>query len=219
MLAVSDKAFLEAPPRPSERGSPTWEMAYFFPPQGEWTEEEYLSLGTNWMIEFEDGCVEVLPMPTIAHQRIVEFFADELKAYLKRRRIQGDVLRAPLPVRLWQGKFREPDVVYFRPERVQDVNDQPNGADLVMEVVSDGARHRERDLVTKPVEYAAARIPEYWIIDPQEGRITVLTASGEGYLVHGEFTRGMQATSVLFADFRLDVDAVLGAAHRTTLAE
>jgi Uma2 family endonuclease len=214
MLAVFEKTFLEDPPSLSERGSPTWEMAYFFPQQGEWTEEDYLSLGTNWMIEFDDGCVEVLPMPTIAHQRIVDFFADELKAYLKRRRVRGDVLRAPLPVRLWRGKFREPDVVYVRPERVQDVNDQPDGADLVMEVVSEGARNRERDLVTKPVEYAAARIPEYWIIDPREGRITVLTAVDQCYRVHGEFTSGMKATSAMFPDFVLDVDAVFSAALR-----
>lgn len=219
MLAVSDETFLNDPPRRSQRGSPTWEMAYFFPAQGQWTEEEYLSLGTNWMIEFEDGCVEVLPMPTVAHQRIAEFFADALKAYLKKRRIGGDVLGATLPVRLRRGKYREPDVVYLKPGRVRDADDQPNGADLVVEVVSPGEQHRERDLVTKRDEYAAAGIPEYWMIDPQERTITVLTAVRKKYRVHGEFTSGSRATSVLFPDFQLDVDAVFSAARRATLSK
>src|SRR5262245_44357202 len=120
MQAVFDETFLKSPPSPSHRGSPTWEMAYFYPPQGSWTEEEYLSMGTARMIEFVDGCIEVLPRPTVAHQRIVKFLSDELKAYFKRHRIGGDVLTAPLPIRLRSGEFREPDVAYLRPERVSE---------------------------------------------------------------------------------------------------
>jgi Uma2 family endonuclease len=219
MLAVSDETFLREPPRRSRRGAPTWEMAYFFPPQGEWTEEEYLSLGTNWMIEFDDGCVEVLPMPSIAHQRLVDFLADALKAFLKRRRIAGDVLRAPLPVRLRKGKYREPDVVFFRPKRAKSSRGQPHGADLVMEVVSEGEQNRERDLVIKPAEYFAAGVAEYWIVDPQQRSITVLTADIGAYRTHGTFTSGMQATSAMFPGFRLDVDAVFKAAQQSTLSD
>lgn len=192
-------------------------MAYFFPPQGAWSEEEYLSLGTAWMIEFEDGCIEVLPMPTIAHQRIVDYLAAELKAYFKQNRIGGDVLTAPLPVRLRAGKFREPDVVYLRPGRIASPDSQPEGADLVMEVVSEGERNRERDLQTKRVEYAAAGIAEYWIVDPQTRTVTVLVADGAAYRIHAEYSAGETATSATFDGLRLDVDAVLTAAQRSTL--
>ena len=56
---------------------------------------------------------------------------------------------------------------------------QPDGADLAIEVVSEGAEARERDLETKRAEYARAGISEYWIVDPQESRITVLTLDGQ----------------------------------------
>lgn len=217
MQAVFDETFLESPPPPSHRGSPTWEMAYFFPPQGSWAEEDYLSLGTAWMIEFEDGCIEVLPMPTVAHQRIVDYLAAELKAYFKRIRIGGDVLTAPLPIRLRAGKFREPDVVYLRPGRIVRPDEQPDGADLVMEVVSDGDRNRERDLQTKRSEYAAAGIDEYWIVDPQTRTITVLVAQDGVYRIHAECRAGEVATSATFAGFQLDVSTVLAAAQRSTL--
>lgn len=49
---------------------------------------------------------------------------------------------------------------------------------LVMEVVSGGPQDRKRDLVIKRAEYAAAGIPEYWIVDPESRRITVLTLVG-----------------------------------------
>ena len=57
--------------RTSAPGSPTWEIAYLFPNQGTWTADEYLALDTNHLIEFSDGVLEVLPMPTEQHQLIV----------------------------------------------------------------------------------------------------------------------------------------------------
>jgi Uma2 family endonuclease len=84
-----------------------------------------------------------------------------------------------------------------------------DGADLVMEVVSPDPKDRKRDLETKPREYARAGIPEYWIIDPEQGRIQVLTLEGKVYRVHGDFGAGTQATSALLPGFAADVDAVL----------
>ena len=42
------------------------------PLQGLWTEEQYLRLTdqTNRLIEFTEGSVEILPMPTRKHQAI-----------------------------------------------------------------------------------------------------------------------------------------------------
>ena len=81
-----------------------------------------------------------------------------------------------------------------------------------MEVVSEGAENRKRDLETKRQEYAEAGISEYWIVDPQEQRITVLTLDGQTYRVHGEFVPGMQATSVLLPGFSVDVESVFAVA-------
>jgi Uma2 family endonuclease len=190
-----------------QRGEPTWQVALLYPAQGEWTESEYLALDTNRLIELSDGCLEFLPMPTPLHQLIVDYLHELLKAYVSAH-AAGLVLFAPLPVRLWPGKFREPDIVYLRRGRITTLRSQPQGADLAMEVVSEGDENRERDLEIKRQEYAQAAIPEYWIVDPQEQRITVLTLDGQSYRVHGEFVPGMQATSVLLPGFAVDVEAV-----------
>lgn len=116
----------EFPARPKSRiGEPTWEMTLFFPRQGQWTEEEYLSLGTNWMIELNDGCLEVLPLPTILHQMLVAALYRQLKFYVESQRLPGRVLFAPLPIRLRSGKFREPDLVYLGPQHLKDLAGQP----------------------------------------------------------------------------------------------
>jgi Uma2 family endonuclease len=46
---------------------------------------------------------------------------------------------------------------------------------LVVEVVSPGKANEERDYRYKRSEYAARGISEYWIIDPQQAKVTVLT--------------------------------------------
>jgi Uma2 family endonuclease len=202
--------FVTGLPQPSPPGGPAWEVALLFPPQGEWSEGEYLALDSNQLVEFSDGCIEVLPMATIFHQFLVNYLHGILEAFVLSHSL-GRVLFAPLPVHLWSGKFREPDIIYFRPHRVKDVHGQPEGADLVVEVVSEGEENRYRDLVTKRQEYAAAGISEYWIVDPQERQITVLVLEGQAYREHGVFGSGAVASSILLPGFSASVDAVFAA--------
>lgn len=54
-----------------EPGQPVWALATLFPAQGEWTEEDYFRLETGRLVELVNRCLEVLPLPTWLHQRIV----------------------------------------------------------------------------------------------------------------------------------------------------
>src|SRR5271157_6019338 len=129
--------------------------------QGSWTEEEYLSLTdhTTRLVEFTDGFLELLPMPTDYHQAIVQLlFAFD--GFLKP--LGGRVRIAPLRLRIGKGKFREPDLLLL--QSASDRRRQNRfwtGADLIVEVVSPDKP--ERDLVLKRQEYAAAGVAEYWI--------------------------------------------------------
>ena len=88
------------PPLHAARGEPTWEIAQLFPVQGNWSELDYLALQTNHLVEFSDGCVEFLPMPTHVHQMIVAFLYGLLKSFVDAHDPGGVVLFAPLPMRL-----------------------------------------------------------------------------------------------------------------------
>ena len=146
-------------------------------------------------------------MPTELHQMIVLYLYRALLAVLAAAKL-GTVLVAPLRVRLWPGKYREPDIVVMLSTHAARRHDAFwEGADLVMEVVSDD--DRRRDVETKRFEYARAGIPEYWIADPAHGRITVLTLEEESYVVHMECERGERASSRLLPTLLVDVTAAL----------
>lgn len=198
---------------PSKRGEPAWALATLFPAQGQWSEEDYFRLEAEHFIELVDGCIEVLPMPTWLHQRIVRWLSRRLEDWTIANK-RGETLFAPLPLKLYPGTIREPDILVIeRSPNSGRLAKYPASAILVVEVVSDDAESRRRDLSEKRQDYARAGIPEYWIIDPVEKLITVLTLDGTEYREHGCFTTGEPATSLLLTDFSFSTDDVWALEH------
>jgi Uma2 family endonuclease len=180
------------------------------PLQGLWTVEQYLALTnqTNRLIEFTDGVIEGLPMPTEKHQAISLFLLLALLAVVRPR--GGAVFYAPLRLEIRPGKFREPDlVVLLDASDPRRQNEFWRGADLVIEIVSPD--RPARDTEEKPLDYAEAGIPEYWIVNPLTDTLTVLTLDGAMYSEHGVFRRGERAASNLIAGLSVSVDDVLDA--------
>ena len=189
---------------------PTWDVARLFPNQGHWSEDEYLALNTNQLVEFSHGVLEFPPMPTFSHQRIAFWLSRRMEDFVSQRRL-GVAVPAPFKVQVREGKYREPDVSVMLHTHAERMTEQFwIGADLVVEVVSDD--DRRRDLETKRNEYAMAEIPEYWIVDPKLNTITVLVLDGTTYAEHGVFTLGERATSRLLAGLEVNVTATFDAA-------
>lgn len=187
---------------------PVWDIARLWPDQGAWTEEDYFALPGNRLVEYSAGQVEVLAMPTEAHQLIVLLLYRLLVLFSAPQQL-GTVVVAPLRVQLWPGKFREPDIVFMRRENTERRGNRFwRGADLVMEVVSpDDPR---RDTEVKPLEYARAGITEYWLVNPLDESVTVfsLLDNQQTYQVAGRYQRDETAQSVLLKGFTVDVGAL-----------
>lgn len=210
-MSSVDPNFITSPNWPrSKVGEPTWQVAFCYPTQGNWTEEQYLAFdrGGGRLVELVDGRLEVLPMPTFYHQKLVAYLFSMLSAFVKQFQL-GEVVFAPMPVHLNKKHYREPDVVFMRPERIAG-REYPELADLLMEVVSEDPESRRRDLEEKRRDYATAGIPEYWIVDLKEQSVTVLL-DGNQYRVHGEFKAGDTATSALLSGFTIDVAELFAA--------
>lgn len=187
---------------------PTWEIVELFPEQGAWTEELYRSLPGNRLVEFSEGRIEILPMPSRRHQKILMFLSRLLEVFVLSKNL-GEVLIAPFIVRLWPGKSREPDVMFmFANNSHRRFETYWEGADLVVEIVSPD--DPDRDLVKKKAEYAEARIPEYWLVNPLTETITVfiLDEGAKHYREAGVFAKGQMASSVLLEGFTVDVSKV-----------
>ncbi len=194
----------------SETATPVWRIATLFPYQGAWSEQEYLALDTNRRVEFDNGFVEVHDVPTDQHQAIISYLNSMLRALAQQ--IGGAVRPAGLRLRLWDQKYREPDIVFLR-DRNSGLRREKywDGADLAIEIISASLEDRERDLVTKRLEYARAGIQEYWIIDPEQESVSVLNLTGEVYEESGIYVRGDTFTSPQLPELGLPVTEILDA--------
>ncbi len=187
-----------------------WEVATLFPEQGEWSEEAYLELTdeTNRRIEFTDGRLEFLPMPTEIHESLVQYLLLALHQFVDRQNL-GKVYSNGIRVRIRPRKVRLPDVLFLHKDHYDVRHNRVwDGADLVMEVVSDNPKDRQRDYEQKLFDYAEARVAEYWLVDPERRVVIVHQLQGDKYTVHGEFAVGSQVDSVLLPGFGVDVAAL-----------
>lgn len=129
--------------------------------------DAYLAwLDEDRFAEWEDGKVILMSPASLRHQLILSFLLMLLGQYVQRRRA-GIVVPAPFPMQLPQiRRGREPDILFVAAANLTRLTDTQllGPADLVIEIVSPESQTRDR--TTKFYEYAAAGIPEYWIIDP-----------------------------------------------------
>lgn len=125
------------------------------------------SLQEGAWAEWVDGEVVPLAPASARHQRIALFLATVLSEYARARDL-GDVFQAPFVVRLPDPlrRAREPDLVFVRKDRLSLLRDTylDGAPDLAVEITSPESLSRDRG--EKFVEYEAAGIPEYWLLDP-----------------------------------------------------
>jgi Uma2 family endonuclease len=131
------------------------------------TLEEYLNWDCEGVhAEWVDGEVVLMSPVREIHQRILLFLARLLADFCDQHEL-GRIYTAGMRVHLSsRPSGREPDLIFIsagHADRIQETYiDGP--ADLVVEIMS--PESEERDRAAKFVEYEAAGIPEYWLIDP-----------------------------------------------------
>jgi Uma2 family endonuclease len=189
-------------------------VATLFPEQGEWSEEEYLELTdhSNRRVEFTDGRLEFSAMPTEIHEALLQFLFFALHRFVDDKKL-GKVYWNGIRVRVRPRKIRLPDVLFLHKDHYAVRHNRVwDGADLIMEVVSDDPKDRQRDYEQKLFDYAEAKVAEYWIVDFQRRVVIVHLLDGDRYAVHGEFTHGQHATSRLLDGFSIDIAALFAVA-------
>jgi Uma2 family endonuclease len=168
------------------------------------TLQEFLDAdeGDGYRYELARGVLEVTEVPNEPHEMIVFHLLDEIAAY--GRTHPGTIHRwgGASAFRLWLPGLvsgRNPDVAVALQGAPKDYRKRRIPS-LVMEVVSPGPEAHIRDYVTKREEYLAYGLLEYWIGDPIERRITVLTRRGDVWDEH-VFAGEQAATGLVLPGF------------------
>ena len=207
------------PPEAAVNGPPTvpYEAAEMLRdvPQGRWTVDDFFLLDqrTNRPIELVDGFLE-FPTGWSPSEGRWRFWLRERLAGHPSIPEGASVHSAPMPVPTVGENHREPDVFVVTEVTQRPTGTYPGAVGWVAEIVSPDADSRRRDLVTKRREYAAAGIPEYWIVDPEARTVTVLTLpAGAGeYAEHGVFGEGDTASGRVLEGFGFPVSDLFAAA-------
>lgn len=182
------------------------------------TFEEYLNYddGTDARYEFDDGTLVEMPPAIRLHRKIAQFLEECFRQEIQRLQKQWDTGRTDVGVKTQKqnGKItvRYPDLMVFEASGLDtsEVDILDFAPELAIEIVSTGARNRKRDYEEKRYEYGARGIKEYWIIDPEHQKVTVLLWDEEAaFYEQQEYRRDQLIPCKAFPDLELNVAQVL----------
>ena len=174
--------------------------------QIKFTYRDYTLLPEQDRRELIDGEFYVVPVPSIWHQDIVANLGFALRNFVKTNRL-GKVMLAPCDLVLSEHDVVQPDVLFVSGERsgIITKDNIRGGPDLVVEVLYPSTASRDREL--KLSLYAAHRVKEYWIVDPDARTVQVLELARDGSHSAKAYDSGPVGSAVL-PDLKVDVDEV-----------
>jgi len=150
-------------------------------PEGKMSFEEFLEwLNEDTWAEWVEGKVEIVSPATTQHQRVQGFLWQVMGIFVRAREL-GEVLGAPYLIELPSVlRGREPDLIFVAaPRRLEAEATHLEGApEVVVEIVSPESVARDRG--AKFIEYEAAGVLEYWLIDLLRRRAEFYRLDAEG---------------------------------------
>ena len=183
------------------------------------TLKEYLRYddGTDNLYELVNGELVSMALGTGKHGEVIDFFNTQFRSEIARLGRDWVSKQMAIGVQSPRGDrwdtVRIPDVVVIPKEQWRNLqnreavillNESPPL--LVVEVVSESTK--SVDYRAKRAEYCVLNIPEYWIVDPLQGKITIFTLS-EGWYDEVVFTDSDRVISPTFTELNLTVNQIL----------
>ncbi|MDE3091156.1 MAG: Uma2 family endonuclease [Chloroflexota bacterium] len=145
-------------------------------PRRRMTEDEFVAwCDEDVKAEWVDGEVIVHSPANIKHVRLDKFLLQVLDGFVTPHDL-GEVIGPEFQIRLGALRRRRvPDILFVAKERLDILkpNHVEGAPDLVMEIVSPDSL--ARDWRDKYLEYEAAGVREYWIIEPMAERVEAYT--------------------------------------------
>ena len=153
-------------------------------------------------------CGEIIDMSPIGerHAACVDFLTQLITLRLRR----SVIVRVQNPVQLDDYSEPQPDITVLKPREDFYRHAHPRPEDVLVVIeVSDSTL--ELDRMVKIPLYAAAGIPEAWLVNLPEERIEVYSDPvGGEYQTVRSYTRGKRLQSHTLAALRVSVSKVLG---------
>ena len=178
--------------------------------------QEYLRYddGTDRCYELVDGELLLMNPPAKKHFNITRLLMRVFEDEISRQKLDIEVF-AGIGVRTGLDKARIPDLSLIDGEQWRNIPDDASAVIevpllLVIEIVSPGKEQIARDYTEKVAEYQNTGIPEYWIVDPIEQKLTVLVLE-QGNYTKTVFTTEETIASTVFPELKVTAKEILSA--------
>lgn len=157
------------------------------------TEQEFVDWcdDETWA-EWIDGQVLVMSPVNFEHAKLTAFLIQLIGGFAQERDL-GEVVSEPFQIRFVRlRRRRSPDVIFIARNRLPKPEDThfEGAPDLIIEVVSWDSQNRDRR--DKFIEYEAAGVREYWLVDPLSKTVDAFTLKNGSFIQFGakaEFIR------------------------------
>ncbi len=166
--------------------------------------------------EFVNGHIDEMAEASPLHVEIIALLTELIKAHIKAQGLSL-VCYAGVGIEIPRveisNNVRDPDLVVCDRAQWKAMRHLTKAIfleglppALAIEVASPG--DTGRDTVDKRLEYALAQVPKYWIVNPVDGYVLVLTLDGDAYTEIG-FREDEAIASNLFPDLRVTAGELL----------
>ncbi len=173
-----------------------------------WTYEEYCRLDDDQRHEIIDGNLLMAPSPDMWHQDWIGELYTILRNHVRKRRL-GRVFIAPFDVILDSANVVQPDLIFVAAANLGIL--QRRGIfgvpDLLIELISPSSVRRDR--YDKRELYARFGVKEYWIGDPANRSLEILTLKEGRYELHCAAEEKGRLTSLVLVGLEFDLSDVL----------
>jgi Uma2 family endonuclease len=171
------------------------------------TYHDYVQLPDDKRYELLEGELFLVPAPNLDHQRILRKLGTAVSTYVEREHL-GEVFYAPCDVLLSDINVVQPDIIFVSRDRMAILTEAniQGPPDLVIEILSPSTG--QRDLGIKRTLYSKYGVREYWIVDPENKTISMLSWTETGYRVEAVVPQTCTLNSSLFLDLNLDLTGI-----------
>lgn len=151
------------------------------------TVDDFRRLPEGARAELIEGELVMSPSPKERHQRILLNLTLALDAVVRPPAL-GRLYTAPFDVHLPSGDIVQPDLIFVSTANRGIIQDWIRGVpDLLVEILSPDSSQRDR--VLKRALYERNGVPRYWIVDPEQPSVELLTLSGGVYVAQAPSPR------------------------------
>ena len=173
-----------------------------------WTYEDYYRLDDDQRYEIIDGDLLMAPAPDTWHQDWVGELFRRLDDHVRKNNL-GRVLLSPADVVLDETNTVQPDIIFVAAANSGIIQRRAifGVPDLLVEIVSPSSVRRDR--YDKKDLYARFGVKEYWIADPANIALEVLTLKAGGYEIHCSAEEKGKVTSHVFPGLEFDLTEIL----------